>query len=267
MSYFYFPGFSDYRNFRAYQYNPYTYYKYLYYPSWYRQQNYQLGEPFEIFDVQDDPQAQLITDPQQLQEYSNLLQVPTIVPLIVPTAEEIQESYTNALPEPTQHFGSPEQYAGEGPGYLVAGSELIQRTIWLFGFKVPEFKLRTCHKVFKTPLGKFKIPYPCLYTRTSELHFWATVWYPRSIEEYLKQQINDCLIESRGAAKGAGVTAFVAALSGGPVVAAKAGLAAAFNAFKINFINCIQNIPLNVKRNVYYQVKWEQINATEWKRI
>ncbi|MFU8647442.1 hypothetical protein ACNA06_08965 [Lysinibacillus sp. RSDA_15] len=230
------------------------------------QNDYMYGQPYDIVDVSDDPEAQLITDPQQLQMYTNLLQVQSFLPLIVLEPEEIKENYSTFLREP-QEVNSPiDQYAGDGPSYI-GGIGLEKRDLWLFGFKVPEIKVSTCHKVFKTPFGKFKIPYPCMYTRNSEIHFWATIWYPYSFNDYIKQKIHECFIEAKGAAKGAGVTAFIGAFSGGPKAAAAAGLTAAFTAFKITFTQCLSNIPSNFRNDIKYQIKWEQIRTSDWKRV
>lgn len=223
----------------------------------------QAGEITEILPVKDDPEATLISDPAEIKQYAQLMNVPLTLPLYIP-------------PKPTQISGSgyglhnPPQ--GTPGGSKVGGAHAAgygasyyqENWQWLFGFKFPEYKATTCYRVFKTKVGKYKIPYPCFLTRDSQIDYWGWVKYPSNIEAILKEEIRSCLVYAEGAAKGAGVTAFIAAWEGGIAAAAAAGLSAAFSAWQIAMIDCLKKIPENIRQQVGYGIKWWITPLNDW---
>ncbi|MBV6716533.1 hypothetical protein [Paenibacillus chitinolyticus] len=226
-----------------------------------------VSEITSVLPVKDDPQAKLITDPALIKHYAQKLNVPTTAPQhhispkptpISPGAGYQQKSPPHVAPGGSQSGGANH----EGAGYA---SNLFHReSLWLFGFKFPEFKGTTCYKVFTTIFGKSKIPYPCLLSRDSQIDYYGWVEYPQNLEAYLKQQINSCLYYAEGAAKGAGVTAFIAAWEGGIGAAAAAGLSAAFTAWQVAMVDCLKKIPENFRNQVGYGITWYITSLNDW---
>ncbi|GIP23306.1 hypothetical protein [Paenibacillus sp. J22TS3] len=224
----------------------------------------QAGEVTETLNVKDDPEAILITDPNEIKHYAQKLNVPLTLPLYIPPkpTQISQSGYSQHMPPKVTPGGT---HAGGAQGAAGYASSFYQEDwLWLFGFKIPEYKGTTCYRVFKTRIGKYKIPYPCFLTRDSQINYYGWVKYPRNIEELLKGEIKSCLIYAEGAAKGAGITAFIAAWEEGIAAAAAAGLSAAFSAWEIAMVDCLKKIPENIRNQVGYGISWWQTSLNDW---
>ncbi|PEV36710.1 hypothetical protein COK37_13225 [Bacillus thuringiensis] len=224
------------------------------------------GEITQVLSEHDDPEAKLITDPQQVQLYSQALGISQSLPLIIPPKpKQISGIHHSSKKPPTSPPGGTLSGGASAYGGFPNFYEVNEK--WLFGFNWPEYKGDFCYKVFKSRLGKYKVKYPCLLTRNSTIDFYAHAKFPRNTTEYLKTQINECMIYAEGAAKGAGITAFIAAWSEGWEAAAAAGLSAAFTAWQVAFGDCIKKIPENTRNQISFWLSWYQQSTNDWHHI
>ena len=56
----------------------------------------------------------------------------------------------------------------------------------------PEFKTKTCYKWVNVGIGKVKVPYPCVYTRTCDKSYYVRIIYPDNAGPNIEDAINDC---------------------------------------------------------------------------
>ena len=135
----------------------------------------------------------------------------------------------------------------------------------LFGIRVPEFKVEMCKKSFRTPWGKVRYKYPCLKRRTSDLNVYAYLFFPVSLEQFIKDELKRCLDIASAAATSAGVGVFWAT-PGTPVERVLAALPVATETFKTSFLTCVEQIPSwdTISRNIDYGVTYEQVRLDDW---
>lgn len=123
---------------------------------------------------------------------------------------------------------------------------------------VPEVKTDICYKTVRIPMdGTTKVPYPCLYTRTSRHWIELKVKYPADVASDVKDKIIKCATE--GAVYAAGTLA-VALL----VPEAIAGLIpSAKAAFALKFSECLEE---EIRNTIEIDITHES-ESGDWKRV
>ncbi|WP_338651290.1 hypothetical protein [Lysinibacillus sp. Y5S-8] len=123
---------------------------------------------------------------------------------------------------------------------------------------VPEFKTEICYKTIKIPFdGTTKVPYPCLYTRTSRHWIELKVKYPADVANDVKDKIIKCATE--------GAIFAAAALAPGLVApeAIPVLIPIAKGAFTLRFSECLaEEIRNTIEIDITHESK-----SGDWKRV
>ncbi|PHD57685.1 hypothetical protein [Bacillus wiedmannii] len=148
-----------------------------------------------------------------------------------------------------------------------------RKQVW--GYNYPEFKQSTCEKEFKTknPFGGWithKQKYPCAYRRTTNAKAFFVVKYPATVEDAVKEHINNCAAAAAVLASKS-IYAAVSASSAtgvGVVPVAFAAIPAAFEVAKASFWECLTTYHTAdvIKRLITTRITHEK-KTGEWKRV
>jgi hypothetical protein len=196
------------------------------------------GQSINVLYDDNDPQATLISDPNQVQQLHQLLGIPNqnSVPQLTPQNIEIManpETITATTESNPQYTIMDETtYGGMVPTAIYPDPPRA-----FVSFYYPKYINSMCTiRIF----GR-KIKFNCPRLTKGRVPFFATVTYPRITPEYIVSEIKSCLRYAEGVAKGAGVTAFI--YTPGEVFAkAAAALTAAWAAFQIAIAECVSGI-------------------------